>query len=284
MRRILFSLCVLLVAGFTAVYAAREIESRVTAHIDSLLRQETARLKGVAHVSWEGVRIRPLDLGVILQRAEVRSASGHRLGIDEIFLSGRLTRKLKLKHIHVDLAGICFFDIPGYQPEGSEGFPDLYAMTVHMSAQISYDPVRQRLEIPEMVLQEKTMGSVHLSMGLDRFRPGGIMDPGRLFLRHMDLEYRDRSLFRRLVAGNSKEIIEFRQFMAEAVHLEMDGAQKSKDPDLAASLSKLKSFFENPGPLNFTLRLNRPVAFSGILNARRVSALSELITCRFTDA
>jgi hypothetical protein len=264
----------------------RTVESYATAQVDALLKQQINQAARIADISWENVRIMPLHLGVVLSRTRIQTLTGHLFGIDRIFLSGGFSRRLDLKKVHIHMQGIRFLEIPGYEPDPKASFPDLYHMTAHMTAEIAYDPALQHLIVRHLELKGEKYGHLYLCLGIDRFDPREVMnlqfEP--LIVRQMDLEYRDETLLKRLVAGDSKHVLDFRQFMVQATQLEMDTAEEQGDSNRAATLSGLQDFFEAPGRLNIVLQLEQEVTLSQILNARRIYSLLGLITCHFTNA
>lgn len=285
MRRILLIIVLSSVTGFMGLSVFRTVESYATARMDALLKQQVNQAIRIADISWDTLRIKPLDLEIVLSRTRIQTPLGHCFGIGRIFLSGGFNRRLQLEHIHIRMQGIRFLEIPGYEPDPKASFPDLFHMTAHMTAEIAYDPARQHLIVRHLELNGKNFGYLHLCMGIDRFNPREVMDLQfePLIVRQMDLEYRDETLLKRLVAGDSEHVLDFRQFMAQATRLEMKAAEEQGDSKRAATLSGLQDFFDDPGRLNIVLQLKQPVILSQILNARRISSLLELITCHFTN-
>jgi hypothetical protein len=286
MRRILVILFLSLITGFMGVSAFRAVESYATARVDALLKQQVNQVARVADISWETVRIMPLHLGVVLGRTRIRTPLGHRVGIRRIFLSASINRRLNLEYIRIRMQAIRFFEIPGYEPDPNASFPDLYDMNVRLTAEIAYDPTRHQLVVRHLDLNEENYGHLRLCLGIDRFNPKEVTDLQfePLIIRQMNLEYQDETLLKRLVAGDSKHLLDFRQFMTQAAQLEINAAEEQGDLKRAAALSGLQDFFKAPGRLKINLRLDRPVTISRILNARRISRLLDLVTCHFTNA
>ena len=286
MRRILLILFLPLITVFIGVSAFLAVESYATIRVDALLKQQVNQVARVVGISWKTVRIMPLRLGVVLDQTRIRTPLGHHLGIGRIFMFGGINRRLNLEYISIRMQAIRFLEIPGYEPDPNALFPDLYDMTAHMTAKIAYDPAQQQLIVRHLELNGENYGHLRLCLGIDRFNPREVWDLQfePLTVRQMDLEYRDETLLKRLVAGDSKHTMDFRQFMAQAAQIEIDVAEEQGDSERAATLSGLQDFFAAPGRLSVILRLNRPVTLSQILNARQISWLLDLVTCHFTNA
>jgi hypothetical protein len=137
-------------------------------------------------------------------------------------------------------------------------------MTAQMTAEIAYDPTRHQLVVRHLDLNEKNYGHLRLCLGIDRFNPKEVTDLRfePLIIRQMNLEYQDETLLKRLVAGDSKHLLDFRQFMTQAAQLEINAAEEQGDLNRAAALSGLQDFFEAPGRLNIILRLVKTMVLS----------------------
>ena len=102
----------LLLKPFLAVIAVSlvciSIERYVTGIIDTQLKAEAARLSSRAEITWTSVRLRPLDLAVVLNEVEIKAASGHHVGVEKLSLSGTLKLPDKLDYLTARMDGIRF--------------------------------------------------------------------------------------------------------------------------------------------------------------------------------
>ena len=288
MHRIIIKICLSLLVIFLAFYITSAIKFYLAAHIDKLLKTETAKVSSVADLSWGAVQIRLLHLDVVLHSVKVKASTGHQLGIERIILSNALKFLLKPYYTTIRMQGIHFLEIPEHTTNKTNKIShfNLHKMKASMYLEVFYDPALHNLNIKELRLIDRNWGRLQLKLVLNNFHPREIwkFQFKPLLIQTVDLKYQDYALLKQLMVCNSEKNRELRYFMAEAINLVIETAKRKNNQAQLKSLAGLQNFFENPGQLTFKMHLCQPVSIYQVINAHQVSELIEMIHYSFTNA
>jgi len=288
MRSILSKLNLFLAVTLLACICIMVSEQYLTAYIDTRLKKEAGENIHGADISWQSLETRLLHLDIVLHQAEIRTASGYRIGVDRIFLDNTFKFPMNSDYMTFKMDGIQFHHIPGFRVNTSEEFNffNLYTRKMSLQLEFFFDPLKHYLDIKKLILNNAYWGRLQLKLVLNQFYPEKIlgMELETLQIQAVDLKYEDKALLKTFAESYSEKLYKLREFMEQAVHLAFDTARKKNNSDSIEALSVLKNFFEYPGQLIFTLQLNQPVNISQIMNLRRVSDLLDMVSYRFTNA
>jgi hypothetical protein len=272
-----------MVFGFTLV-----IKFYLAAHIDKLLKTETAKVSLAADISWKSVQIRLLHLDVVLHRAKIKASTGHQLGIERIILSNLLGFPLKRYDTTIQMEGIHFLKIPdnrANQPNKVSPF-NFFKMNASLYLELFYDPVLNNLNIKKLKLIDNNWGQLRLKLVLNNFHPRQIwnlqFEP--LLIQTVDLTYKDYALLKQLMVHNPEKKSELHYFMADATNRVIETAKQNNNQAQLKSLVGLQNFFKNPGQLILKMRLRQPVSIHQVINAHKISKLLKMIHYSFTNA
>ena len=253
---------------------------------DKKLKSVAARVFPKADVSWQDVDVRFLSPDLVVQSLSFSLKDGRHAKIDRIIIDDFKVNPMQPNFAIVRVQGLCFpVDQANFGNRAVEirefGYQVIKA---DLDLDISYNPDGHSLVIHSLGLTTRDIGEMRLSLVLDHFFPKQLknMEMESLVIREAKLEYRDRSILKKLTLlarQNEKDLIDF---LIHDIEQDITKARKESNESVARSITELKSFLEDPQKLSVKMKLLKPVRLGHILTSKKISDLLDLISYRFS--
>ena len=250
------------------------------------LKSVAAKVFPKVDVSWKDVDVRFLSPDLIVQSLSFSLKDGRHAKIDRIIIDDFSLNPNQPTFAIVRVRGMCLpVDEANFGDQASEIREFGYqTINTDLDLDISYNPEGHSLSINSLGLTTSDIGEMRLRLVLDHFSPKQLkkMEMESLVIKEAKLEYRDRSILKKLILQarqNEKELIDF---LIHDIEQDITKARKESNASVVRSVTELKSFLEDPQKLKIELKLLKPVSLDRILASTKISDLLGLIHYRFS--
>ena len=253
---------------------------------DKKLKSVAAKVFPKADVSWQDVDVRFLSPDLVVQSLSFSLKDGRHAKIDRIIIDDFKVNSMQPTFAILRMRGLCF---PVDEANFGNRAPEIrefgyQVIKADLDLDISYNSAGHSLVINSLGLTTRDIGEMRLRLVLDHFFPKRLknMEMESLVIREAKLEYRDRSILKKLTLlarQNEKDLIDF---LIHDIEQDITKARKTSSASAVRSITELKSFLEDPQKLSVKMKLLKPVSLGHILASNKISDLLDLINYRFS--
>ncbi|MBC8247850.1 MAG: hypothetical protein H8E81_09710 [Deltaproteobacteria bacterium] len=250
------------------------------------LKSVAAKMFPKTDVSWKDVDVRFLSPDLVVQSISFSLKNGRHAKIDRIIIDDFNVNPMQPNSAVVRVRGLCFPVDEANFGNRAPGIREFGYQTIStdLDLDISYNQTGHSLVVNSLGLSASDVGELRLRLVLDHFFPKRLknMEMESLVIREARLEYRDRSILKKMTLQarqNEKALIDF---LIHDIEQDIAKARKESNEPVVRSITELKSFLEDPQKLSVKMKLLKPVNLGHILTSKKISDLLGLIHYRFS--